>query len=774
MFTFCRNRLQGLYGDMETTVDQTWPKEDLLKLLDCMKEKLPQNDLSRFKTMESRLDWDKVAFGPYSGETCKQKWQAVSREVRKYRTLSEMIVGAEDFIKNPQRSRRAQRHPDFPKKPLTAYLRFFMEKRAKYAKLHPELSNMDLTKVLSRKYRELPERKKAKYVQEFQRDKEAFEQKVLKFREEHPDVNVKNNIPEKPKTPQQLWYNHKKKSILKTQPDANAKDIRDRLLKQWTQLSDKKRLKWINKSLEQHRIYEETMREFIQQHPELNLSDRDIKKTTLTKAERHLKDKSDGRPEKPPVNGYALYCSEAVSSMKDMPHPKRLTMCRQQWKRLDRSDRDSYQKLCELKKKEYEVEMDRFLCSLPKDQQQRVQGELEALGDLRKSNSSSPASKETSKAMSLSPKQRPNSNDRHSSTPRKPISALFIFSEEKRPKLQRQRPELSDSELTCTLAKMWNELPDKKKEKYERLEVTLKAELEKVAKVDRGLPVPPKRAQDFWQLSVMESYLASFSNNRAKAEDAMNSVWISMDKKQKMVWIKKAMEDRKRYNRELGEMQPLNVPVGLGKQPKFVGEPKKPPGSGYHIFSQEVLASKELTHLPLKARMGEVGARWKSLSERDRESYRVLAATMLEQYKDQLDLWLQSLSPQERTAYDEYRSTKRKRTNKPSGSKAKMPPTSAEKSDSEDGGIDEDEDEEEEVSSGEESSNKENDEEEEEEEEEDDEDDTDQNVEEKDEDTDKDTKNKENESGGSSVSSSESSDSGSDSESDSNTDFNSD
>ncbi|XP_048859146.1 nucleolar transcription factor 1-like isoform X2 [Brienomyrus brachyistius] len=761
---------------METTVDQTWPKEDLLKLLDGMKGNLPQNDLSRFKTMESRLDWDKVAFGPYSGDTCKQKWQAVSREVRKYRTLSEMIVDAEDFIKNPQRSKRTQRHPDFPKKPLTAYLRFFMEKRAKYAKLHPELSNMDLTKVLSRKYRELPERKKAKYVQEFQRDKEAFGQKVLKFREEHPDVNIKNNIPEKPKTPQQLWYSHKKKSVLKTQPDANARDIRDRLLKQWTQLSDKKRLKWINKSLEQQRIYEETMRDFIQQHPELNLSDRDIKKTTLTKAERHLKDKSDGRPEKPPVNGYALYCSEAVSSLKDLPHPARLTMCRQQWKKLDQSDRNSYQKLCERKKKEYEVEMDRFVCSLPKDEQQRVRGELETLGDLRKSNSSSPASKETSKAMGLSPKQRPVSNDRHPSTgseaPRKPISALFIFSEEKRPKLQRQRPELSDSELTCTLAKMWNELPDKKKEKYERLEVTLKAELEKVAKDDRGLPVPPKRAQDFWQLSVMDSYLASFSNNRTKAEEAMNSVWTSMDKKKKMVWIKKAMEDRKRYNRELGEMQPLNVTVGLGKHPKFVGEPKKPPASGYHIFSQEVLASKELTHLPLKARMGEVGARWKSLSERDRESYKVLAATMLEQYKDQLDLWLQSLSPQERTAYDEYRSTKRKRTNKPGGSKAKVPPAAAEKSDSEDGGIDEDE--EEEVSSGEESSNKENEEEEEEEEEEDDddEDDTDHNVEEKDEDTDKDAKNKENESSASSGSSSESSES--DSESDSNTDFNSD
>ena len=38
---------------------------------------------------------------------------------------------------------------------------------------------------------------------------------------------------------------------------------------------------------------------------------------TLTKAEHHLKDKSDGRPDKPPPNGYSMFCAELMSSMKD-------------------------------------------------------------------------------------------------------------------------------------------------------------------------------------------------------------------------------------------------------------------------------------------------------------------------------------------------------------------------------------------------------------------------------------------------------------------------
>lgn len=45
---------------------------------------------------------------------------------------------------------------------------------------------------------------------------------------------------------------------------------------------------------------QETMRGYIQQHPELNMTQEDYVKSILTKAERHLKDKSDGRPDKPP------------------------------------------------------------------------------------------------------------------------------------------------------------------------------------------------------------------------------------------------------------------------------------------------------------------------------------------------------------------------------------------------------------------------------------------------------------------------------------------
>lgn len=43
-------------------------------------------------------------------------------------------------------------------------------------------------------------------------------------REDHPDLiqnAKKSDVPEKPKTPQQLWYNHEKKIYLKVRPDVS-------------------------------------------------------------------------------------------------------------------------------------------------------------------------------------------------------------------------------------------------------------------------------------------------------------------------------------------------------------------------------------------------------------------------------------------------------------------------------------------------------------------------------------------------------------------------
>ncbi|XP_030321888.1 nucleolar transcription factor 1 isoform X4 [Calypte anna] len=641
-------------ADLEMTAPKNqdrWSQEDMLTLLECMKNNLPSNDGSKFKTTESHLDWEKVAFKDFSGEMCKMKWMEISNEVRKFRTLTELIMDAEEHVKNPYKGKKLKKHPDFPKKPLTPYFRFFMEKRAKYAKLHPEMSNLDLTKILSKKYKELPEKKKMKYIQDFQREKQEFERNLARFREDHPDLiqnAKKSDVPEKPKTPQQLWYNHEKKIYLKVRPDATTKEVKESLGKQWSQLSDKKRLKWIHKALEQRKEYEEIMRDYIQKHPELNISEEGITRSTLTKAERQLKDKFDGRPTKPPPNSYSLYCAELMANMKDVPSTERMVLCSQQWKLLSQKEKDAYHKKCDQKKKDYEIELFRFL-------------------------------------------------EASSEKPKRPISAMFIFSEEKRKQLQEERPELSESELTRLLARMWNDLSEKKKAKYKAREAAMKAQSEKKHgsdKEERGkLPESPKTAEEIWQQSVIGDYLARFKNDRGKALKAMEATWNNMEKKEKLMWIKKAAEDQKRYERELSEMRAPPCSTNSAKKMKFQGEPKKPPMNGYQKFSQELLSNGELNHLPLKERMVEIGSRWQRISQGQKDHYKKLAEEQQKQYKVHLDIWLKSLSPQERAAYKEHTSNKRKSIGKIRGPNPKMKPTMQSKSESEDDDEEEEEEE---------------------------------------------------------------------------------
>lgn len=122
------------------------------------------------------------------------------------------------------------------------------------------------------------------------------------------------------------------------------------------------------------------------------------------------------------------------------------------------------------------------LQSLPEEEQQRVLGEEKML-NINKKQATSPASKKPAQeggkvgrgcgraggggqdwASWQHHGPRPSAPGQGGSEkPKRPVSAMFIFSEEKRRQLQEERPELSESELTRLLARMWNDLSEKKK-----------------------------------------------------------------------------------------------------------------------------------------------------------------------------------------------------------------------------------------------------------------------------------------------------------------------
>uniref|UniRef100_A0AAZ3PPB1 HMG box domain-containing protein n=1 Tax=Oncorhynchus tshawytscha TaxID=74940 RepID=A0AAZ3PPB1_ONCTS len=559
----------------EPVVD-AWSKEDCLTLLERIRSLLPDGDAMKYKTTESHFDWEKVCFGDFTGDMCKQKWAKVSTEVRKFRTMTELIVDVIEFVKNPYKGKKLKTHPDFPKKPLTPYFRFFMEKRAKYAKIHPEMSNLDLTKILSKKYKELPDKKKQKYITEFQREKESFEKNMARFKEDHPELieeRKKSDLPEKPKTPQQLWYNHEKKTYMKLHPDVSQKELKEALRRQWSQLSDKKRLKWISKALELQKDYAGSMKVYQEAHPDAE----EHVKSVLTKAERQLKDKFDGRPTKPPPNGYSLYCAELMVNMKDVPSTERMVLCSKQWKVMTQKEKDMFQKRCE--------------------------------------------------QVSLVQLPHP---------PISPHTSLLCFK------------SVLGTQCICdarfvSIAFLQERCREAELEHWVHAGLTAKEKRD--GKKRTKIPETPKTAEEMWQQSL-----------KILCPVAMESAWKAMEKKEKIPWIKKAADDQKRYERELLESRMPQSGAGQRK-PKFEGEPKKPPVSGYQMFSQELLTNGELNHFSLKERMVEIGKRWHKLSQSHKDKYKKLVEELQIEYKAELEAWVKSLSPQERAVYKEFSTT---------------------------------------------------------------------------------------------------------------------
>lgn len=53
-----------------------------------------------------------------------------------------------------------------------------------------------------------------------------------------------------------------------------------------------------------------------------------------------------------------------------------------------------------------------------------------------------------------------------------------------------------------------------------------------------------------------------------------------------------------------------------------------------------MLSNGELNHLPMKERMTEIGSRWQSLPQKEKDRYKKIAEEKQKQYKVQLEQWL--------------------------------------------------------------------------------------------------------------------------------------
>ncbi|KAB0340538.1 hypothetical protein FD754_023043 [Muntiacus muntjak] len=292
-----------------------WSKEDIVQLLECMEKNIPSSDRHTFKTTQSVMDWEKVAFKDFSGEMCKLKWLEVSHKVRKFRTLKELVLEAKENVSNPSKkhkktqktqenTRKHKKHAYLFKKSLTAYRHISQVMRPQYIQKHPKISNQELTRVLPEEHRKLPEQLRVKHGQDLEKEIKDFREKKALFREQHPD----------------LVSNPKKSGVAQRSEMKVAEKFQQTVQKVKSTQEKSLPMTW----------------------------------------------KFHGEPKKPPMNGYHKFHQDLWSSreLKVVPPRERMVEISRRWQRVPQDQKELYKKQAEELQTQYKLDLDLWLRTL--------------------------------------------------------------------------------------------------------------------------------------------------------------------------------------------------------------------------------------------------------------------------------------------------------------------------------------------------------------------------------------------------------------------------
>lgn len=240
--------------------------------------------------------------------------------------------------------------------------------------------------------------------------------------------------------------------------------------------------------------------------------------------------------------------------------------------------------------------------------------------------------------------------------PKKPKTGYILFCMDNRDAVKSRLPsDTSAIDITRALGTAWNELPDKKKKKYETLAEKDKerytkemetytpaegsAEEAKHKKVRTG----PKRPLTSYMLftqemrEVIKRENPSLSSKEITSE--LGSRWRKLTDEQKAPYEARHAEAKVLYDAEkasMSESQPEKESKPRGRKPKALPPVKETPSKtksartvpikktpGYQVFSNEQHTELESDHPEWGERRltTEINKMWRELNEDDRQAY---------------------------------------------------------------------------------------------------------------------------------------------------------
>ncbi|XP_017289850.1 nucleolar transcription factor 1-A-like [Kryptolebias marmoratus] len=337
------------------TIESGWTNENLMKLLSSMKGCIPEGEkTTNYHKGIKSVDWNKVAFPPFSPEECREKWANIMEKMRKLRSLTELIAEAEDVISDPLHNKKV--HPEFPKRPLLPRASYFMANHRTFRKKHPGMGTQKFFKLLYRKFDKLPKEKRALYEQKYSIELLEYQKKMQDFGKQNK-MRVKQVKMASPYSRDKEGF---KDEDVPTRPPRNSytlfcmdhsknsegtsvfgdKDLSQR----WRDLGEAEKAQYNARWKELRERYTSEMQKYLSNFSESEW-EQIVKKKGLT-VPKILRRKSlrPGEPKMPSLVSYSYFYGEQMKLLKDnIPNVReRSKEATKHWKELSVREKERY------------------------------------------------------------------------------------------------------------------------------------------------------------------------------------------------------------------------------------------------------------------------------------------------------------------------------------------------------------------------------------------------------------------------------------------------
>mmetsp|Transcript_26277 Transcript_26277/g.61090 ORF Transcript_26277/g.61090 Transcript_26277/m.61090 type:complete len:221 (+) Transcript_26277:223-885(+) len=180
----------------------------------------------------------------------------------------------EEAEEAPRRKRRAakpKKDPNKPKRNMSAFFLYSQALRPKVKEENPEVAFGEIAKILSQRYKSLPDKEKKKWEKKAEKDKKRYQEEMKNY--EPPDdeeptgkrSKKQKKDPNKPKRNMSAYFLYSvsiRPEVRKEHPDASFGQIAKIISQKFKDLSDKERQPWVQKANEDKKRYEREMREY--------------------------------------------------------------------------------------------------------------------------------------------------------------------------------------------------------------------------------------------------------------------------------------------------------------------------------------------------------------------------------------------------------------------------------------------------------------------------------------------------------------------------------